>query len=60
MTNKFAFEALARTLWDIMQIEKLFGGKVIVFGDDFRQILPVVPYGFVQILFQLAYPVLHY
>ncbi|KAJ9554099.1 hypothetical protein OSB04_018144 [Centaurea solstitialis] len=25
--------------------EKLFGGKVVVFGGDFRQILPVIPKG---------------
>ncbi|MCI00855.1 helicase-like protein, partial [Trifolium medium] len=24
---------------------KIFGGKVMVFGGDFRQILPVVPRG---------------
>jgi ATP-dependent DNA helicase PIF1 len=25
--------------------ESIFGGKVVVFGGDFRQILPVVPRG---------------
>lgn len=28
---------------DISYNEKLFGGKVVVFGGDFRQILPVIP-----------------
>ena len=51
MMNKHAFEALDRTLRDIMgsvdpkfrQIP--FGNKIIVFGGDFRQILPVVRKG---------------
>ncbi|XP_057414959.1 uncharacterized protein LOC130709848 [Lotus japonicus] len=51
MVNRYAFEALDRTLRDIMRscdpdsINKPFGGKVIVLGGDFRQILPVVPKG---------------
>lgn len=43
MAHKFCFEALDRTLKDILNNDKIFGGKVIVFGGDFRQILPVVP-----------------
>lgn len=43
MAHKFCFEALDRTLKDILNNDKNFGGKVIVFGGDFRQILPVVP-----------------
>ena len=48
MTHRHAFEAVDRTLKDLMKAvnplleEKPFGGKVIVFGGDFRQILPVV------------------
>ncbi|MCH79354.1 ATP-dependent DNA helicase PIF1 [Trifolium medium] len=51
MINKFAFEAFERTLQDVMgdvdptNSNLLFGGKTIVFGGDFRQILPVVPKG---------------
>jgi len=49
MTHKFCFEALDRTLKDIMRehnkFDFVFGGKVIVFGGDFRQILPVIPRG---------------
>jgi hypothetical protein len=51
MTNRHAFEAVDRTLKDIMKAvdplleEKPFGGKVIVFGGDFRQILPVIVRG---------------
>ncbi|XP_058739165.1 uncharacterized protein LOC131611056 [Vicia villosa] len=50
MANKFCFEALDKSLKDIMSetnngTNPIFGGKVIVFGGDFRQILPVVPRG---------------
>ena len=48
MTHRHAFEAVDRTLRDLMKAvdplleEKPFGGKVVVFGGDFRQILLVV------------------
>ncbi|XP_022031168.1 ATP-dependent DNA helicase pif1-like [Helianthus annuus] len=51
MVHKHAFEALDRTMNDIFNMdtsigsEISFGGKVVVFGGDFRQILPVVPNG---------------
>ncbi|XP_071739059.1 uncharacterized protein [Rutidosis leptorrhynchoides] len=51
MIHKHCFEALDRTLRDIMRQtspeneDKVFGGKVVIFGGDFRQILPVVPKG---------------
>ncbi|XP_052110371.1 uncharacterized protein LOC127741619 [Arachis duranensis] len=51
MTNKLAFEALDRTLWDIMvsvsdrNKDLPFGGKVVVLGGDFRQVLPIIPKG---------------
>ncbi|KRH49675.1 hypothetical protein GLYMA_07G171700v4 [Glycine max] len=45
MCHKFAFEALDKSLKDIMQNNLAFGGKIIVFGGDFRQILPIVPKG---------------
>lgn len=45
MMHKFAFEAVDRTLRDITDIDEPFGGKVVVMGGDFRQILPVVPKG---------------
>ncbi|XP_042757711.1 uncharacterized protein LOC122197560 [Lactuca sativa] len=54
MIHKHAFEALDRSLKDILSCDfrgnsKLpFGGKTIVFGGDFRQILPVVPNGSMQ------------
>lgn len=50
MTNKFCFEALDKSLKDIIGndnvvCQKNFGGKVVVFGGDFKQILRVVPRG---------------
>ncbi|XP_057443466.1 uncharacterized protein LOC130735534 [Lotus japonicus] len=51
MMNKHCFEALDRTLNDIMKTEatfghpKSFGGKVVVLGGDFRQILSVISKG---------------
>jgi len=63
MAHKFCFEALGRTLNDIMRKENkskpVFGGKVIVFGGDFRKILPVIPRGNISYLFmqQLVLPI---
>ncbi|XP_028053298.1 uncharacterized protein LOC114257721 [Camellia sinensis] len=45
MTNRYAFEALNRTLIDITGVDYPFGGKIMVFGGDFRQVLPIVPKG---------------
>jgi ATP-dependent DNA helicase PIF1 len=51
MTNKIVFEALDRTLHDILSthsVEKIvlpLGGKVIVLGGDLRQTLPVIEGG---------------
>uniref|UniRef100_A0A6N2MLM3 ATP-dependent DNA helicase n=1 Tax=Salix viminalis TaxID=40686 RepID=A0A6N2MLM3_SALVM len=49
MNNRYYFEALDRSLRDVLgQINadnqhQLFGGKSILLGGDFRQILPIVP-----------------
>lgn len=45
MAHRFCFEALDRTLKDILSTNKFFGGKVKIFGGDFRQIVPIVPRG---------------
>jgi len=51
MMNRMCFEAFDRTLRDIMKNvdgannAKPFGGKVVVLGGDFRQILPVIKKG---------------
>jgi len=48
MMHKFCFEAFDRTMRDIMRVvhednlKKPFGGKVVILGGDFRQILPVI------------------
>ncbi|KAF7812820.1 ATP-dependent DNA helicase pif1-like [Senna tora] len=54
MVHRFCFEALDRTLRDIVGNDKPkcyhkpFGGKVVVFDGDFRQILLVIPRGSLQ------------
>ena len=38
MIHKYAFEAVDRTFKDLTDINKSFGGKVVILGSDFRQI----------------------
>jgi len=45
MTHKHCFEALDRTCRDVTGVDEAFGGKVVVFLGDFRQVLPIVPRG---------------
>ncbi|XP_031099477.1 uncharacterized protein LOC116003677 [Ipomoea triloba] len=51
MMHKHCFEALDRTLRDLLRFtdtnaeNRTFGGKTVVLGGDFRQILPVIPKG---------------
>jgi hypothetical protein len=51
MAHKHVFETVNRMLQHVMGAidralkDMLFGGKVVVMGGDFRQILPVVPQG---------------
>ncbi len=42
MINKLAFEVVDRTLRDLINKNKPFGGIVFVMSGDFRQILPVI------------------
>lgn len=43
MLDRYMLEALDRTLRDLLDNEKPFGGKIIILAGDFRQCLPVVP-----------------
>ena len=45
MIHRQAAECIDRSLRDICSCDLPFGGKVIVFGGDFRQILPVIRHG---------------
>ena len=51
MTHKHAFEALDKSLKDIMSMKnppaksQPFGGKTVMLGGDFRQTLPAIPQG---------------
>ncbi|KAF8099160.1 hypothetical protein N665_0249s0002, partial [Sinapis alba] len=51
MAHRHAFETLDRSLRDLLSHEnpsaatQPFGGKTVLLGGDFRQILPVVPHG---------------
>jgi hypothetical protein len=43
MQHKFNFQAVNRTFRDLTGIDKPFGGKIVVMGGDFRQVLPAIP-----------------
>ncbi|CAC5401649.1 unnamed protein product [Mytilus coruscus] len=45
MIHKHILECVHRTLCDLTQIDKPFGGKVVLLGGDFRQVLPVIRHG---------------
>ena len=45
MANKYQLACVSRTLCDIAGNEQPFGGKIVVFAGDFRQVLPVVRHG---------------
>ncbi|XP_073133484.1 uncharacterized protein [Henckelia pumila] len=48
MANRFAFESVNKTFQDIMECILPFGGKTMVFGGDFHQVLPVVKRGSIR------------
>uniref|UniRef100_A0A0D3D4V3 ATP-dependent DNA helicase n=1 Tax=Brassica oleracea var. oleracea TaxID=109376 RepID=A0A0D3D4V3_BRAOL len=60
MLHKHCFEALDRSLKDVLRAAKApnynrsFGGKTIVFGRDFRQVLPVIHRGSRQKIVQAS------
>ena len=43
MAPRYALEIMDRTLKDIMSNNLLFGGKIVILGGDFRQLLPILP-----------------
>lgn len=49
MAHKYAIDSLDATLKDVLNAynnpKDVFGGKVVIFGGYFRQILPVIPRG---------------
>ena len=45
MMHRHLFEAVDRTFRDVTKVDAPFGGKVVVFGGDFRQVTPVVQRG---------------
>ncbi|KYN16225.1 DNA repair and recombination protein pif1, mitochondrial [Trachymyrmex cornetzi] len=45
MAPRYALEIVDRTLRDIMNNDLPFGGKIIVLGGDFRQLLPIKIHG---------------
>ena len=45
MMHKQVFKCLHRSLCDIMETEKSFGGLIVLLGGDFRQVLPVIRHG---------------
>ena len=63
MTNKNCLEALDRSLQDICSNSAPFGGKVLIMGEDFRQVLPVIRKVlrhklFQRVLFSLIYGII--
>ena len=45
MLNKKVLHYVDRLLRDVTKIKKPFGGKVVVLGGDWRQLVPVVEHG---------------
>ncbi|XP_073030705.1 uncharacterized protein [Primulina eburnea] len=45
MANRYTFESVSKSFQDIMDNKIAFRGKRMVFGGDFRQVLPVVKRG---------------
>ncbi|XP_011870653.1 PREDICTED: ATP-dependent DNA helicase PIF7-like, partial [Vollenhovia emeryi] len=45
MAPRYALEIMDRTLRDIMNNDLPFGGKIIILGGDFRQLLPIKIHG---------------
>jgi ATP-dependent DNA helicase PIF1 len=65
MMHHQTFKIIDQTLRDLMQLddaqatEKIFSGKTVVLGGDFRQIVPVVPKGGREDIVSTSLPQLH-
>lgn len=45
MQSRYAVESVDRAFRELLNIDEPFGGKLVIFGGDFRQTLLVVPGG---------------
>ncbi|KAA6373469.1 MAG: putative ATP-dependent DNA helicase PIF1 [Streblomastix strix] len=45
MASKWAIESVDKKLKEIRKNDKDFGGVLMIFGGDFRQVLPIVKFG---------------
>ncbi|KAK9750512.1 hypothetical protein RND81_02G202000 [Saponaria officinalis] len=54
MARKESVEALDQLLRDLCNPDLIFGGKLIVFGGDFRQVLPVVQHKSIREVVKLS------
>ncbi|KAI1698927.1 PIF1-like helicase domain-containing protein [Ditylenchus destructor] len=54
MSPKYVLDMLDKKLREIMQTDEPFGGKLIMLGGDFRQLLPVKPYAIPSEVVQLT------
>uniref|UniRef100_A0AC34FY32 ATP-dependent DNA helicase n=1 Tax=Panagrolaimus sp. ES5 TaxID=591445 RepID=A0AC34FY32_9BILA len=54
MAPKYALEIMDRLLRDFTKIDEPFGGKILLLGGDFRQLLPVHEAEFAQFLLKIG------
>ncbi|XP_027156938.1 ATP-dependent DNA helicase PIF7-like [Coffea eugenioides] len=59
MAKRETVEAFDGLLRDIMDCDDPFGGKIVVFGGDFRQTLPVIRQATKQVLIESSLPSSH-
>ncbi|XP_071909658.1 uncharacterized protein [Coffea arabica] len=57
MYKRETIEAFDELLKDLMDSDLPFGGKVIVFGGDFRQTLPIIEQATKEVLIESTFPV---
>ncbi|XP_074304956.1 uncharacterized protein LOC141639812 [Silene latifolia] len=43
MAKRQSIEYFEKTLRDVCSNTEMFGGKIVIFGGDFRQVLPIIP-----------------